>query len=108
MHHPQPETIYMTPLLSIFEAGDHTLYTIIGLLLVVSVIYAIRQQGRISLLEHQLDLIFRQQKGEDILSPEAKLMAKDPAKKIAAIRLHRDQNPGLTIVNAKWDVENLS
>jgi len=63
---------------------------------------------RTSLIQHQLYIIRRQQKGEDILSPEVKLMAKDPTKKYAAIKLHRDQNPKMTIANAKWDIENLS
>jgi hypothetical protein len=98
----------MTPLLAIIGIGDHRILMFIVLLLAVNAISAIRQQSRISQLEHQLHILFKKQKGENPLSPEVELLAKDPKQKVAAIQLHRDQNPGMSIADAKWDIENLA
>jgi ribosomal protein L7/L12 len=98
----------MTPLLAIFGTGDHTTLMIIVVLLVTNAITAIRQQSKISQLEHQLHILIKQQKGEKPLSPEVELLANDPKQKIAAIKLHRDQNPVMSIADAKWDIENLA
>jgi ribosomal protein L7/L12 len=98
----------MTQLLTIFGIGDHRILIFIVVLLVMNAIYAIRQQSRISLLEHQLQILFKQQNGENPISSEVKDLAKDPKQKIAAIKLHREQNPGMSIADAKWDVENLA
>ena len=84
------------------------IFPIIFVLLLTSAITAVRQQSKISQLEHQLHTLFKQRKGENPLSPEVELLAKDPKQKVAAIKLHRDQNPGMSIADAKWDIENLA
>jgi len=98
----------MTPLLAIFGTGDHKILMFIVVILLGNIFYQIRQQSRISLLEHQLHILIKKQKGENPLSPEVELLAKDPKQKIAAIKLHRVQNPGMSIADAKWDIENLA
>lgn len=98
----------MTPLLAIFGAGDHKIIMFIVVLLIVNALSAIHQQCKIRQLEHKLQILIKIQKGEKPLSAEVELMAKDPRQKIAAIKLHRDQNPGMSIAEAKWDIENLA
>jgi hypothetical protein len=39
------------------------------------------------------------------LSPKIKLLARDPNKKIAAIKLYRDANPGVGLREAKLKIE---
>jgi ribosomal protein L7/L12 len=41
------------------------------------------------------------------LSPEVQRLARDPARRIAAIKLHREQTPGLGLAEAKAEVEDL-
>jgi ribosomal protein L7/L12 len=59
-------------------------------------------------LERKLDAIIKQQGIEwpSRVSPEVRLLAQDPSKKIVAIKLHRDQNPDLNLSEAKKDVED--
>ena len=80
----------------------------IVVLLIVNALSAIRQQSKVRQLEHQLHILLKKQKGEKLLSTEVELLAKDPKQKITAIKLHRDQNPGMSIADAKWDIENLA
>ena len=40
------------------------------------------------------------------VSPAARLIAQDPGRKIAAIKLHREQNPDLSLAEAKKDIED--
>ena len=42
------------------------------------------------------------------MSPEVKMMAKDPNQKIAAIKLYRDENPGTGLAEAKQRIEEFS
>jgi ribosomal protein L7/L12 len=42
------------------------------------------------------------------ISPEVQLMARDPGQKIAAIRLHREQHPGLGLLEAKTRLEHFA
>ena len=97
----------MTPLLAMTGSEDHQAIIFIVVILFTFVITAIRQQSKINKLEHQIIILFKQQKGERLLTPEVELLAKDPKKKIAAIKLHRDQNKGMSIADAKWDIDNL-
>lgn len=41
------------------------------------------------------------------LSPEVQALARDPKQKIAAIKLHREQNPGLGLAEAKREAEDV-
>jgi hypothetical protein len=40
------------------------------------------------------------------LSPEVQQLARDPARKIAAIKLHRENHPGLGLAEAKAEIED--
>jgi hypothetical protein len=59
-------------------------------------------------LERKLNAIVKQQGMEwpSLVSPEVQLMAQDPRRKIIAIKLHREQNPDLSLSEAKKDVED--
>jgi len=59
-------------------------------------------------LERKLDALLKHQ-GVSLpsrLSPDVQSLAKDPKQKIAAIKLHREQNPGLSLADAKAEVED--
>ena len=98
----------ITSAFAISLIGDHTVLMIIVVFLIANSISAIRNQGRISSLEHKLNTVLKQQKKEQLISPEVALMAKDPDKRLASIKLHRDQNPGMSIADAKSDIESLT
>jgi ribosomal protein L7/L12 len=61
-------------------------------------------------VERKLDALLKRQGVElpSQLSPEVQLLAKDPSKKIAAIKLHREQNPALSLADAKREVEDFA
>jgi hypothetical protein len=42
------------------------------------------------------------------LSPEVQMMAKDPSQKIAAIKLYREEHPGVGLAEAKERIEEFS
>jgi len=42
------------------------------------------------------------------LSPEVQRLARDPSEKIAAIKLHREQHPGLGLADAKAEIEDFA
>ena len=58
-------------------------------------------------VERKLDALLKHH-GVGLLSPEVQFLAKDPSKKIAAIKLHREQNPGLGLADAKREVEDFA
>jgi ribosomal protein L7/L12 len=58
-------------------------------------------------LERKLDALLQNQ-GIEIpsgLSPEAQRLAADPRTKIAAIKVHREENPALSLAEAKAEIE---
>jgi len=100
----------MTPLLAILESSDYGAIAFIVLVFGGCVSFAARQRVDLRHLERKLDALLKHQ-GVELpprLSPEVQLLAHDPNKKIAAIRLHREQNPGLSLVDAKADVEDFA
>lgn len=94
----------MLPILTILEFGDFGLIAVIVIIFAGSASFASRQSLDLRRVERKLDTLLRHQ-GTELLSPEVQLLAKDPAQKIAAIKLHREQNPGLGLADAKEDVE---
>jgi hypothetical protein len=65
-----------------------------------------KQQVYLRCLNIKLDALLKTQGVEwQLLSPEAQSLALDPSTKIAAIKLHRDEHPGIGIAEAKADVE---
>ena len=100
----------MTALLAILESSDYGAIALIVLFFAGGASFAARRRVDLRRLERKLDALLKHQ-GVVLpsrLSPEVQLLARDPNKKIAAIRLHREQNPGLSLVDAKADVEDFA
>jgi hypothetical protein len=65
-----------------------------------------RQRLHLRSLNIKLDALLKQQGVEwPSLSPEVQALALDPGRKIAAIKLHRDEHPDLGLAEAKAEVE---
>ena len=82
----------MTPLLATFESKY---YASIALFSIIAI------GGGVLLKHHGVELPTR-------LSPEAQRLAKDVNTKLAAIKLHRQQKPGLSLKETKADVEDFA
>jgi hypothetical protein len=98
----------MTPLVAILEFGDYAVIAFIVLVFAGASSFAARQQLDLRRLERKLDALLKHQ-GVSLpsrLSPEVQCLAKDPNQKIAAIKLHREQNPGLGLAEAKAELED--
>jgi hypothetical protein len=100
----------MKPLLGILEFSDYAIIAGIVIVLAGGAAYAGRQRVDLRRLERKLDALLRHNGVElpSPLSPEVQRLAKDPHQKIAAIKLHRKQNPGLGLAEAKADVEDFA
>jgi hypothetical protein len=99
----------MTPLLAIFEAGDYAVIAVIVIIFAGGASLATRQQLALRRLERKLDALLKHQ-GIELpsgLSPEVRLMAEDPSQKIAAIKLYREENPGVGLREAKDKIEEI-
>lgn len=109
---PLPEaTIYlpslMTESLAILEVGDDAIIAAIVFVAASVATLVTRQQINLNRVERKLDALLKQQ-GVSLpsgLSPEVQRIAMDPSEKIAAIKLHREQNPGLSLAEAKKEIE---
>ena len=103
----------MTPLLAVLELSDSAAIALIGMFFAVGAFFggsfAARQRLDLRRVERKLDALLKHQGVElpSRLSPEVQTLARDPSKKIAAIKLHREQNPGLGLADAKREVEDL-
>ncbi len=99
----------MTPLLARLETNDFLI--IAGIILAITSarsLFAGRRLENSRRLERKLDALLKHHGIEPPsgLSPEVQQLARDPAKKIAAIKLHREDHPGLGLAEAKADVED--
>ena len=57
-------------------------------------------------LNIKLDALLKQQGVEwPFLSPEVQALALDPGRKIAAIKLHREEHPDIGLAEAKAEIE---
>ena len=102
----------MTPLLAILEQRD---YTVIAVIVIIATGFAkiftggaaiaARQRLDLRRLERKLDALLKQQGIE--LPSEAEVLAKDPSQKIAAIKVYREENPGVSLAEAKARVEEI-
>ncbi len=100
----------MTSLLAILEFGDYAVIAVIVRFFAGGASFAARQRLDLRRVERKLDAVLKHQ---DValptpLSPEVQLLAKDPSKKIAAIKWHREQNHGLGLADAKREVEDFA
>jgi hypothetical protein len=91
------------------EFSDFAVIACIVIVFAGGASFVARQQVDLRRLERKLDALLKHQ-GVTIpsrVSLEVQCLAKDPSKKIAAIKLHREQNPGLSLAEAKSDVEGI-
>jgi len=108
----------MPPLLGILEFGDYAIIAWIVAAFAGGAAYTARQRVDLGRLERQLNQL--QQKMDALLkhqgvelpppppsglSPEVERLASDPGTKIQAIKLYRDQNPGVGLAEAKAKIE---
>jgi len=99
----------MTPLLAILEIGDYAVIAAIVIIFAGGASFAARQRLDLRRLERKLDALLKHQ-GVELpsgISQEVQLMAKDPNQKIAAIRLYREENPGVGLREAKEKIEEI-
>ena len=98
------------------ESGGYESVIIFGLFAGLMTLYfamassIARQRLDLRRLERELDALLKYQ-GVEVpsrLSPEVQRLAKDPRQKIAAIKLHRAQNPGLGLADAKAEIEDFA
>jgi hypothetical protein len=108
----------MTTLLAVLEFGDYAIIAAIVAVLAGGAAYTSRQeinlglmQGQLRDLQRKLDALLKHQ-GLELpplppsgLSPEVERLASDPKEKIAAIKLYREQNPGVGLAEAKSKIE---
>ncbi len=100
----------MTLLLAIHDLSDYALSGFLIISFAGGAYFALAQQ-RLDLrrLERKLDALLKHH-GVELpmrLSPEVQLMTKDPKQKIAAIKLYREENPGVGLVEAKEKIEEI-
>jgi hypothetical protein len=97
----------MTSQLAVLEFADYAIIAVIVVVFGGVASLAARQRVNLRRVEMKLDALLKHQGIElpSRLSPEVQRMARDPNQKIAAIRLHREQNPGLSLADAKMEVE---
>ena len=108
----------MIPLLAVLEFGDFAIIAFIVLLFTGGAVYGsrkdmslIRLQRQVGELQQKLDALLKHQGIEmptpqpSDMSPELQLMAKYPQQKIAAIKLYREENPGVGLADAKRRIE---
>ncbi len=108
----------MPSLLGVLEFGDYAIIAGIGVLFAGSAAYATRQRIDLGRLERQLDWLHQKMdallkhQGVELpplpasgLSSEVERLANAPGGKIAAIKLYREQNPGVGLAEAKAKVE---
>jgi hypothetical protein len=99
----------MTPLLAHLEANDFL--AIAGIVLLITAVrslFAARRPDNSRRVERKLDALLKHH-GLELpvgLSPDVQQLARNPAQKIAAIKLHREEHPGLGLAEAKADIED--
>jgi hypothetical protein len=99
----------MAPLFAVLDARDYGVISFIVIVLAGGSSFAARQRLDLRRVERKLDALLKHQ-GVVLpspLSPEVQALARDPKQKIAAIKLHREQNPGLGLAEAKREAEDV-
>jgi hypothetical protein len=108
----------MTLLLAVLEFSDYVMIAVIVLIFAGGVAYTTSRDVNFQRLERQmrelqrkLDALLKHQGIEPPppppsgLFPEVELLAKDQSHKIAAIKLYREENPGVGLAEAKSKIE---
>jgi len=96
------------PILGLLELRDYITIASVNLCIATWVALAARPNVNLRRLEVKLDAILKHHGIESptALSPEVQALARNPAQKIAAIKRHREQHPGLGLAEAKKDIED--
>ena len=108
----------MTTLLAILEFSDYAFIAVIVAVFAGGAAFTKRREidlrrleRQLKALEQKLDALLKHQ-GIQLpppppsgLSPEVEQLARDPSTKIAAIKLYREQNPGVGLAEAKAKIE---
>lgn len=96
------------PILGALELAD---YAVVAL--IVAVFSRVqspsgRLESDLRRVERKVDLLLKSYGLQlpQLISPEVQALLKDSGRKIEAIRLHREQNPGLGLAEAKQQVED--
>jgi hypothetical protein len=98
----------MTPLFAIVLG--FTDFAIIAWLIIIfagAASFSSRKSADLRRVERKLDVLLKRQGvflPQDFLSEEVQRLARDPAQKFAAMKLHREQT-GLGLAEAKADIE---
>ena len=102
--------VNMNPLFAILESSDYAIIAVIVLVSAAFASFATRQRVSFRRVERKLDALLQHHevKLPSRLSPEVECLATDPTQKIAAIKLHREQNPELSLAEAKLEIENVT
>lgn len=97
-------------LIGILEPREYLMIGVIVLIAAYVGSLVTRQPVNLRRLERKLDALLQHQRVEmpSRLSPEVELLASDPGRKIEAIKLHRDQNPELSLAEAKAEIEGFA
>ena len=111
----------MTPLLAVLEFGD---YAIIACIVIVfaggaafgarSEVNLLHVQRQLDELRQRLDALLKHQgivlppPPHSDLSPELQSMARDPSRKIAAIKRYREEHPATGLSEAKERIERFA
>jgi len=109
---------YMTTIFAVLEFNDYAFIAAIVAVVAGGALLIKRREIDLHVVERQLEVL--QQKLDALLkhqgielpppprsglSPEVERLASDPSKKIAAIKLYREQNPGVGLAEAKAKIE---
>jgi hypothetical protein len=108
----------MTTLLAILEFNDYAFIAVIVAVFAGGAAFTKRREidlrrveRQLKVLEQKLDALLKHEGIEPPppppsgFSPEVEQLARDPGKKIAAIKLYREQNPGVGLAEAKAKIE---
>lgn len=111
----------MTPPIAALDFNAYALIAVVGALFAGSTLFTKRQgidtgrlERRLRSMEQKLDALLKHQGIEPPppplsgLSPEVEQLARDPSKKIAAIKLYREENPGAGLAEAKAKIEEFA
>ena len=109
----------MTTLLAILEFNDYAFIAVIVAVFAAGAAFTKRREidlrrveRRLKVLQQKLDALLKHEGIEPPppppsgLSPEVERLASDPTTKIAAIKLYREQNPGVGLAEAKAKIED--
>jgi ribosomal protein L7/L12 len=111
----------MTPLLAVLDLSGYALIAAMVAVFAGGAALTKRQgidpgrlERRLKSVEQKLDALLKHEGIEPPpppasgLSPEVERLARDPSKKIAAIKLYREENPGVGLAEAKAKIEEFA